>query len=301
MPSGVTQTDLKNRLRVTTLTERERTVCRLVLDTASPAEFTLTVKFITDSIGFSAAKVWPKVRDGLILKGILNAHSEKLGHGEKRWHLNFDFTVIASGVLDAPTEKLSTTQAQKGGSRARTCDPPQMGGSRNPPSPERLEPANLETKTTTFVVEDCLKRIKTGLQGAGIQDLDIDQILSKLSATSSQQQLSIYESLIVQRVVAANSPVAMATGLMRRAALGQLHAQPTATPTNEEQPMHPADFCAARSEWIGQLLNPDGQIACCRRGDRGMLRDFSGTLYSMARSQKIWLGVDVGALTFQPG
>ena len=151
VPSGVTETDLKNRLRITTLTERERSVCRLVLDTAPPAEFTLTVKFITDSIGFSAEKIWPKVRDGLILKGILNAHSERLGHGEKRWHLNFDFTVIAAGKLDADAsdEKLSTPQAQRGGSHARACDPPIWGGSGNPPGFGGLEPENLEPETTT--------------------------------------------------------------------------------------------------------------------------------------------------------
>lgn len=119
IPAGFTCTDLKNRLRDTTLTERERSVCRLVLDTADPEYFTVTVRFIAESIGFSADKTWPKVRDLLVKKGILICNAERLGGGQQRWHLNFDFTPLAAGLFTRKEKELSTPDEKKGGSRAR--------------------------------------------------------------------------------------------------------------------------------------------------------------------------------------
>lgn len=110
-------------------------------------------------------------------------------------------------------------------------------------------------------------------------------------------------ALLVQSDLAPGLRIPMAIDLAKRAAVGQLGQLQAQQPVNVlvvPVPVHPADFCADRSTFTGQVLGPDGPYARCSAGDRGLLRNTSGVLYPMSHSQKIWIGVDEGALTFLP-
>jgi hypothetical protein len=302
IPPGVTCTDLKNQLIRTTLIERERSVCRLVLDTAEPELFTVTVKFIADSLGFSASKQWPKVRDLLVQKGILVCNAEKLGGGQQRWHLNFDFTPLASGLLDRE-KKLSTPDAKKGGSRARACDPPHLGGSRDlaalggsrdPAALGGLELEALEqekptskSKAAAFLLlekQTCL---------AAATSADKYRIAAEL-AKAVPAQIDAFFGVLSARVSGGkvNDLVSYAVSLAKLASSGQLALDAVLPPSA-------AEVCAAKATWRGDLRSPAGVVAVAKLdASMGQLRSPNGPLFSIADSSLFWLRVDEGELDF---
>lgn len=300
IPSGFTCTDLKNHLIHTTLIERERSVCRLVLDTAEPEFFTVTVKFIADSIGFSPAKQWPKVRDSLVQKGLLVCSAETLGGGQQRWHLNFDFTPLASGLFDRE-EKLSTPDTEKGGSRARACDPPILGGSRDPTQsggsrdpaalggfePEALEPEKPTSKAAAFLLlqkQTCL---------AAVTSADKYRIAAEL-AKAVPAQIDAFFGVLSARVSGGkvNDLVSYAVSLAKLAGSGQLALDAVLPPSA-------AEVCAAKGAWRGDLRGPAGVVAVAKLdAGMGQLRSPNGPLFSIADSSLFWLRVDEGELDF---
>lgn len=300
IPPGFTCTDLKNHLIRTTLIERERSVCRLVLDTAEPEFFTVTVKFIADSIGFSPAKQWPKVRESLVQKGLLVCSAETLGGGQQRWHLNFDFTPLASGLFDRE-EKLSTPDAKKGGSRARACDPPILGGSRDPsrsggsrdPSkngglePEALEPEKPTSKAAAFLLLEKNKKLCAATMA------DKNRIWDALDGADASQAGAFFGSLEA-RLSRARSPVALSVHLAGLATRGELSIETTSEPA-----VLAAEICAEMACRRGHLRGPSGVVALAQADAApGQLRSPSGLLFSLADSAVFWSRVENGELDF---
>lgn len=314
IPPGFTCTNLKNQLRVTTLSERERSVCRLVLDTAEPTEFTLTVKFISDSIGFSAAKTWPRVRDLLVSKGILAFRAEELGGGEKRWHLNFDFTPLAAGLFDLPAddlaeaEELSTDADKKKGSLARACDPPhlvgshdpaQSGGSRDPTVQGGLEPDTFEPEKTTTNAAAAPTSASTGKeedQLPGLTEAERGRVMKKLTGASEEQKELACQIYRVRRHSALD-PAGLAISLASQAAKNALCA-----PRLQIAPVVEADqsaaVCAAHAHWRGDLVGPTGARARSKSGDEGQVRDHFDRLFSLSESAALWRRIEAGELDF---
>lgn len=305
IPPGFTCTALKNRLRLTTLTERERSVCRLVLDTAEPEFFTVTVKFIADSIGFSAEKQWPKVRDSLVQKGLLVCNAEKLGGGQQRWHLNFDFTPLAAGLFDREAEKLSTCDSKIGGSRARACDPPILGGSRDPSKsggsrdpaatggfePEALKPKKPTSKAAAafllFDGHECL---------AVFKHADKNRIAAALGS-AGEDQINTFIRALAEKVSSgrAKDPVAFAMYLAELTSRGELEL----AASGAMLPPSAAQVCATKATWRGDLRSPAGVVAVAKLdAGMGQLRAPTGPLFSIADSSLFWLRVDEGELDF---
>ena len=310
IPLGTTKTDLKNRLRLTTLTERERSVCRLVLDTADPTnadprkEFTLTVAFICESIGFSPENVWPKVRNLLTEKGMLASCSEPLGRGEKRWHLNFDFTPLAAGVFDKPVELFTDTTKNKG-SRARVRDPLRLGGSRDPlekagsrdPVRKRgLEPETLEPEKPTAkaaAVASGLTEIERRLPG--VAQPELERVIAALAGATEDQTTAFFQ-IFSDRRAGARDAVALCIGLARLASRGELRV------TNDGQTAPQIelaeDVCMNHDGWIGHIEDPSGVLAVAQAGNFGLLHGRSGGVFAQAESARFWRKVDAGELDF---
>jgi len=301
---GVTCTDLKNRLRSTTLTERERSVCRLVLDMAGPELFTVTVKFICESIGFSTENVWPKVRNLLTEKGILISQSEALGRGEKRWHLNFDFTPLAAGLFDSPAG-LSTDRTKTRGSRARARDPLHLRGSRDPLQPPGsrdpaveagLEPEALEPKipTTKEVVVSASTEKEERLQG--LAEAERRRVMTALEGAHSEQVTAFYQ-ILAERRAGARDPVGLSIGLARLASRGELRVRVIA-PTPDLHIDLATTVCAAHADWRGHIAGPSGVLAVAQAGDAGLLRDERGAIFAPKDSARFWRKVNEGDLDF---
>ena len=305
IPPGITCTDLKNQLIRTTLIERERSVCRLVLDTAEPELFTVTVKFIADSLGFSAAKQWPKVRDLLVQKGILVCNAEKLNGGQQRWHLNFDFTPLASGLFDRE-EKLSTPDAKKVGSRARACDPPILGGSRDPlqsggsrdPAPlGGFEPEALEAEKPTSKAVAAFLLLKEQECLGAVTSEDKNRIAVALGS-ASVAQINTFIHVFSARVGQARRPVGLAVHLAGLAGRGELSIEAPAPVLARAAPS-PTEVCAAKASWHGHLRSPAGVVADAKSdASPGQLRSPNGPLFSIAASAIYWQQVDEGELDF---
>lgn len=319
IPPGFTCTDLKNRLRLTTLTKLERSVCRFILDQADPTLFTVTAGFIASSLDFSLEKTWPRVRNQLAEKGLIVWHRqpripfrpvnyEVLPNGEKRWHLNFDFTPLASGLFDREAEKLSTRDSKKRGSRAHACDPPILGGSRNPiqsggsrdPAalggfePEALAPEKPTSKAAAFLLiekQECL---------VAVTSAEKNRIAAALGS-AGEDQINTFISVFSARLGRAEKPVGLAVHLAQLASRGELALDAPAPPM-----LAPAagsgsatDVCAAKSTWRGYLRGPVGVVAEAKLdAGMGQLRSPNGSLFSIADSSIFWLRVDEGGLDF---
>lgn len=316
IPPGFTCTDLKNRLRLTTLTKLQRSVCRFILDQADPTLFTVTAGFIATSLDFSLEKTWPRVRNQLAEKGLIVWHRqpripfrpvnyEVLPNGEKRWHLNFDFTPLASGLFDREAEKLSTRDSKKGGSRARACDPPILGGSRDPlqsggsrdPAalagfkPESLEPEKPTSKAAAFLLiekQECL---------GAVTSADKKRIAAALGS-AGEDQINTFISVLSDRMGRAKKPVGLAVHLAQLASRGELSIEAPA-PALAPAATSPGEVCAAKATWHGHLRSPAGVVADAKSdASPGQLRSPSGLLFSISASAIYWQQVDEGELDF---
>lgn len=309
----MTTTDLKNRLIRTSLRERERAVCRLVLDTAST--FTLTARFISRSCGFSLERTWPRVRDSLINHGLLIYEWQRpiplrpvnyrvLDGGQKCWYLNFDFTPLALGTLDQVKvdPKLSTSAAKRGGSRARACDPPQQGGSRDPlllagsrdPATKaglELEVLEQEKPTTKEVVAFCL----TEKQLKGFSQSELSRVNEALGEATPVQR-NTFIQIFTRCRAKARDPVGLAVSLARFAAKGELQlplSLKTETPGQTAR-----SICDDHGSWRGELCDPTGVQARAVGDFGGQLRDPAGDLLTLTASAAAWQRVDAGELDF---
>lgn len=316
IPAGVSKTDLKNRLRRTILSQLERSVCRLILDQADPTVFTVTAGFIASSLAFSLEKTWPRVRNQLAEKGLIVWHRqpriplrpvnyEVLPNGEKRWHLNFDFTPLASGLFDREPEKLSTRDSKKGGSRARACDPLILGGSRNPiqsggsrdpAATGGFEPATLAPEKPTSKAAAFLLIEKQECLGA-VTSANKNRIAAALGS-SSEDQINTFISVLSDRVGRAKKPVGLAVHLAQLASRGEL-ALDAPAPMLAPAAASATDVCAAKATWRGYLQGPAGVVAQAKLdAGMGQLRSPNGPLFSIADSSLFWLRVDEGELDF---
>lgn len=240
IPPGVTQNELKNRLIRTPFTLIERFVLRLILDSAPPPEFIVTVRFICDSCCLSE-KVWARTRDKLISAGLLTCGHIPLSKGERQWYLNFDFTPLAAGILDE--KELSTYPQAKpgGGDCPRARDPSRREGSLDPAQREELlDPSRREGS----------------------------------------------EPLTLNSKFLTNSGAGAGAGAGPGLSVGGTNPRP-------------ADFCAAREQLTGTILEKSGAVLGRADGlSCGLIRDMHGRLFSQKDSANLWHLVDQKIFTF---
>lgn len=291
IPADTTRLELRNRLKNTTLGPNERAVARIVLDTGGV--FVLTVQHIIQSAGWRTKKTWPKTRNNLIAAGLLEVGFEPLPGKAKKWFLKFDFTPLAIGMLDEKLdEKLSTDEAKKGGSRARACDPPQKGVSRDPPL---LGVSTLETFQRKIPPPPPHSH---PVSNGGV--LSIKKREEELLATATDEQRQFFFATMARPRTKIRDIAAYRIDLAKKAAggllTGPINVITACSPISAEAG---PDFwlfeCEKNSDLAGVLTGPNGPVARARSGAAGTLVcDKTGRTFDYRKSAKLWLQLAAG-------